>query len=255
MNLTNDSSTSGAITDFITDMSPNVNKTERIVSAAAGGGLIAFGIKTGGVTGTLLSVLGGALLFRGATGHCHLYEAAGINTSRDEPLGTQKSPYNRASLSGRVHVTEKIMIDRPASEVYRYWKNFDNFPLFMKHVENVTKNANDTWHWKVKAPLGTYVEWDARITSDIEDQRIGWQSTKDSQIPNSGVVEFVGTPENTTELTVTMIYEAPGGKFGEWAAWALGEEPSIQVTEDLQRFKELMENDEASSNASSAAAK
>src|SRR4051812_50016370 len=89
-----------SFTDFLTDMSPNVNNTERIISAAAGGALLAYGIKSGSVTRTLLSVLGGAMLFRGATGHCHMYEAAGINTRQDEPSGTQKSPFNRRSLSG-----------------------------------------------------------------------------------------------------------------------------------------------------------
>jgi uncharacterized membrane protein len=240
---------SESFTDFLTDMSPNVNTTERIISVAAGCALLAYGIKNGGVTGTLLSVAGGAMLYRAATGHCHLYDAAGINTLSDEPLGTQKSPYNRQALSGRVHVTETIRIDRPANEVYRFWKNFENFPQFMDHVESVTKNPDDTWHWVAKAPLGTTAEWDARITSDIQDQRIGWQSTKDSQIPNSGVVEFVGTPDDATELTVTMIYEAPAGKFGEWAAWALGEEPSIQVAEDLERFKELIERNPNASTA------
>jgi uncharacterized membrane protein len=149
-------------------------------------------------------------------------------------------------------VTETIHIDRPANEVYRFWKNFENFPQFMEHVESVTKNPDDTWHWTAKAPLGTTVKWDARMTSDIEDQRIGWQSVQGSDIPNSGVVEFVGTPDDSTDLTVTMIYEAPGGKFGEWAAWMLGEEPSVQVAEDLERFKALME---ANPNASSATAR
>jgi uncharacterized membrane protein len=181
-----------------------------------------------------------------------MYEAAGINTRQDEPSGTQKSPFNRRPLSGRIHVTETIHIDRPANEVYRFWKNFENFPQFMEHVESVTKNPDDTWHWTAKAPLGTTVKWDARMTSDIEDQRIGWQSVQGSDIPNSGVVEFVGTPDDSTDLTVTMIYEAPGGKFGEWAAWMLGEEPSVQVAEDLERFKALME---ANPNASTATAR
>jgi len=255
MNSSNISSGSNSFTDFLTDMSPNVNNTERVISAAVGGGLLTYGLRNGGVVGTLLSVVGGALLFRGATGHCHMYDAAGINTLREEPLGSQKSPYNRNSLSGRVHVTEMIRIDRPANEVYRYWKNFENFPQFMQHVESVAHNPDDTWHWVARAPLGTTVEWDARVTSDIEDQRIGWQSTKNSEIPNSGVVEFVGTPDDSTELTVTMIYEAPAGKFGEWAAWALGEEPSVQVAEDLQRFKQLMERGDTTATASSATAK
>ena len=36
---------------------------------------------------------------------------------------------------------------------------------------------------------------------------------------------------------VTVTYEAPAGKLGEWIAWALGEEPSIQIADDLRRFK------------------
>lgn len=255
MNSSDNFSDSSSVIDFLTDMTPNVNNTERFVSAAAGGALLAYGIRNGGILGTALSVLGGVMLFRGATGHCHLYNAAGIDTRRNEPLGTQRSPFNRHSLSGRVHVTEKIRIDRPASEVYRFWKNFENFPEFMQHVESVTRNPDDTWHWRAKGPLGSDVEWDARVTSDIEDQRIGWQSTKGSEIPNSGVVEFMGTPDDRTELTVTMIYEAPGGKLGEWAAWALGEEPSVQVAEDLRRFKELMEKGKPAPTASSATAK
>src|SRR3954453_23817211 len=111
-------STFGSITDFITDMSPNVNSTEHIVSGAAGGALLSYGLKSGGVGGTLLSVLGGAMLFRGATGHCHMYDAMGIRTEGQEPLGSQRSPYNKRALSGRVHVAETIWIDRPANVVY-----------------------------------------------------------------------------------------------------------------------------------------
>jgi uncharacterized membrane protein len=255
MNMNNETSYLTSIKHFLTDMSPNVNRTERIASVAAGGALLGYGIKRGGWIGALSSAVGGEMLYRGTTGHCHLYDATGINTRGGEPLGTQKSPNDKTSLSGRIHVTENIRIDRPANVVYTAWKNFENFPRFMEHVESVTRNQDDTWHWVAKAPLGTSVEWDARVTSDIQDQRIGWQATKDSQIPNSGVVEFVGTPDDATDLTVTMIYEAPAGKFGEWVAWALGEEPHIQVADDLRRFKELVEKSESNLTASSASAK
>ena len=183
------------------------------------------------------------MLYRGATGHCHVYDAAGINTS-NVPEGTRKSPFKRGFLSGRIHVTEAVTINREISEVYQFWKNFENFPQFMKHVESVTKTGDDTWHWKAKAPLGMSVEWGASITSDIEDRRIGWQSLEGSDIANSGVVEFKPKMERGTQIKVTMIYEAPGGKLGEWAAWALGEEPSIQVADDLRRLKMLMETGE-----------
>ena len=54
------------------DPRQNVNSSERVVSTVAGGALIAFGVKQGGLLGASLSLLGGGLLHRGATGHCYL---------------------------------------------------------------------------------------------------------------------------------------------------------------------------------------
>lgn len=231
------------VTEFLTDMSTNVGSSERVVSAAAGGALLAYGLKHGGVGGTLMSVLGGAMLYRGATGHCHVYDAAGIDTSSNEP-GTRRSPFGRKALSGRVHVTKAVTINRPASELYQFWKNFENFPQLMKHLESVTQSGDNTWHWKAKAPLGMTVEWDAHLTSDVENERIGWESLERADIPNSGVVEFRPVMDRGTVVKVALTYDAPGGKLGEWLAWALGEEPSTQVADDLRRFKMLMETGE-----------
>jgi uncharacterized membrane protein len=231
------------ITDFLTDTSANVGGPERIVSAAAGGALLAYGLKNGGVGGTLLSVLGGAMLYRGATGHCHIYDAAGIDTAGRTAAG-KKRTFGGGLLSGKVHVKESVSVNQPVDEVYRFWKDFDNFPSFMQHVESVTRTGENLWHWKAKAPLGSTVEWDAELTSDQENDRIGWRSIGEYDIPNSGTVEFRDNGDRGTTVTITLTYEAPGGKLGEWVAWALGEEPSLQVAEDLRRFKMLMETGE-----------
>lgn len=230
-----------SLSTFLTDTSQNVNNVERVASAVAGGALLAYGLKQGGVAGTVMSVLGGGMLLRGTTGHCHVYDAAGINTS-DGPEGTRKSPFTRNSLfSGKVHVTKALTINKSAEELYTFWRNFENLPIFMRHLESVTTTDSKTSHWKAKAPLGQTVEWDAEVTSDVPNDRIGWKSLEGSDVANSGVIEFLPTRDRGTEVKVTLTYEAPGGKLGEWIAWALGEEPSIQVAEDLRRFKSLME--------------
>jgi uncharacterized membrane protein len=230
----------GSITEFLTDFSPNVGGAERAVSAAAGGALVAFGLKQGGAMGTLATVLGGGLLFRGATGHCHAYDAMGVNTA-GQGEGSKRSLYGHSLFSGRIHVAKAVTINKSPAELYQFWRNFENLPLFMKHLESVTRLDGNRSHWKAKAPLGTSVEWDAEMTSDVANERIGWQSVDGSDIANSGVVEFRPTVNRGTEVKVTMIYEAPGGKLGEWVAWLFGEEPSFQVKEDLRRFKQLME--------------
>jgi uncharacterized membrane protein len=230
-----------SLTGFLTDTSQNVNNVERFASLTAGGALVALGLKYGGVSGTLLSIIGGGMLFRGATGHCHLYDAAGIDTTRDSE-GRAKSPFTKSGLlSGKIHVTKALTINKSQAELYDHWRDFENLPGFMRHLESVEKTGDNTWHWKAKAPLGQTVEWDAELTSDIRNEKIGWKSLEGASIPNSGVVEFLPTRDRGTEMKVTMIYEAPGGKIGEWIAWALGEEPSSQIAEDLRRFKSLME--------------
>jgi len=227
-----------SLTTFLTDTSQNVNSVERAASAVAGGAILAYGLKHGGVGGTVLSLVGAGMLVRGATGHCHVYDALGVDTTETE----LRSPFSKSSLlTGKVHVTKALTINKSQAELYEFWRNVENLPIFMRHLESVTKIDEKTSHWKAKAPLGQTVEWDAELTSDVPNEKIGWKSLEGAFIPNSGVVEFLPTIERGTEVKVTLTYEAPGGKLGEWIAWALGEEPSIQVAQDLRRFKSLME--------------
>lgn len=216
----------------------NVGNTERIATAAGGGALIAYGLKRFDITGAILATVGAALAVRGATGQCSVYEALGIDTnSKTEGSGRGGSSW----LSGPVHVTKSVTINKSADELYSFWRNFENLPQFMTHLESVKKTGEKTSHWKAKAPLGSSVEWDAEITSDVENERIGWMSLEGSDIPNSGVVHFLPTTNRGTEVKVNMTYEPPAGKFGALVAKLFGEEPEQQVSEDLRRFKSLME--------------
>lgn len=238
-----------SLTDILTNTNTNVGDVERVVSSIGGGALLAYGIKRGDTFGILLSILGGGFALRGATGHCQIYDAIGINKSgggKDaENSGSKKSArsstWKDGLLSGKVHVTKALTINKSAAELYQFWHNFENLPQFMEHLEAVKNTGEKTSHWKAKAPLGQSVEWDAEITSDRENERIGWRSLEGADIANSGVVEFKPTINRGTEVKVTLIYEAPGGNLGAMLAKLFGEEPSQQVYGDLYRFKSLME--------------
>jgi uncharacterized membrane protein len=235
--------------EFLTKMNTNVSPVERFISATTGGVLLAYGLKRGGALGTVFSLLGGSLAFRGTTGHCHMYDAMGIDTnegetaSRNFTSGKSKT-YENGLLSGKVHVSKSLTINKSPAELYSFWHNFENLPQFMEHLESVKTTGEKTSHWKAKAPLGQSVEWDAETTSDQENVRIGWRSLEGADIPNSGVVEFLPTANRGTEVKVTMTYEAPGGALGAMFAKLFGEEPSQQVYGDLYRFKSLMESGE-----------
>ncbi len=241
-----------SITDILTNTQTNVGSAERFASAVAGGALLAYGMKRGDTLGILLSVLGGGVALRGATGHCQVYDAMDVDTSgvpknknfAGSKTGSKSPTYQNGLLSGKVHVSKSLTINKSPAELYSFWRNFENLPQFMEHLESVKNLDGKKSHWKAKAPLGKSVEWDAEVTSEQENSRIGWRSLEGADIPNSGVVEFKPTTNRGTEVKVSLTYEAPGGALGAMFAKLFGEEPSQQVYGDLYRFKSLMESGE-----------
>ena len=138
-------------------------------------------------------------------------------------------------------VEKSIRVAAPVDEVYRFWRNFENFPRFMEHVEEVRLTDPDgkMSHWKLKGPLGVTVEYDAELAKDEPNKTIGWNSTGGS-IETTGAVTFADTGDNTQVNVVMQWYDPPAGRIGE-ALSRLLQNPDKMLEEDLQRFKRLVE--------------
>lgn len=228
-----------SVTDFLTDTSTNVSTAERVASTTTGGVLIAYGVSRKDWLGALLSVAGGALALRGVTGHCQVYDALEVDTNKKSLASRAKNWFDQ-----KVEVVKSVNINKPAAELYKFWRNFENLPQFMDHLEAVKVIDEKHSEWTAKAPLGMQVSWKATITNDMENRRINWQSDEEADVPNRGMVEFMDDGNNGTVVKVSLKYEPPGGKLGELAAYFLTEEPDTQVEEDLRNFKRLMETGE-----------
>lgn len=218
----------------------NVDDAERALSAIGGGLLLAGGLARGNLAGLALAALGGGLLYRGLTGHCSLYAALGTGTTEDAGRG----PVSSVPAGQGVKIAEAVTINKPAAELYRHWRDLANLPRIMSHLESVTANGERS-HWVAKAPLGRKVEWDAEIVNDKPDELIAWRSLEGADVPNAGSVQFRPAPGNRgTEVIVTLKYDPPLGQLGGAIAWLAGEEPSVQVRDDLRRLRQLMETGE-----------
>jgi len=214
----------------------NIGETERFLSGLVGGGLLVTALMRRGLSGAVLAVLGAALLQRGVTGHCMMYEALGAST---DALGRRKVPTGRA-----VKTQQRIRIERPPEELYRFWRNVENLPRIMSDLESVHSINSRLSHWVVKAiPMGgPTVEWDAEIINEIEGELIGWRSLRGSDVDHAGSVRFERAADGrATDVTVTLQYAPPGGLAGTLLAKMLGEDPERKIQQDLQRFKETME--------------
>jgi uncharacterized membrane protein len=223
----------------------NVGETERIASLVGGSVLAIAGLTRGSLSGLGLAAIGGALAYRGITGHCSLYGALGMSTA--EPRG----PATGVRAQHGYKLERTLLINRPAEELYRFWRSLENLPRIMHHLESVTMTSDRLSHWKAQGPLGTSVEWDAEIHNEREGEMIAWRSIEGSQIDTAGSVHFESAPGGRgTIMRVSMKYDPPLGKVGATIASMLGDGLEHQLDTDLRDFKRLMEAGEVSSAGS-----
>lgn len=175
----------------------------------------------------------------------------------DAPLSSAKSANPTAAngehleaRKGDVLVGRSVTINRPREELYDFWRNFSNLPHFMHNIRSVTVGDAGRSHWVVEAPGGKTVEWDSTLTADEPGRLIAWRSDEGAGVRNSGEVEFSDSPDGRgTVVTVTLVYDPPGGNVGKLIAKLFQKEPKVQARQDLRRFKQLMETGEISTAA------
>ena len=109
----------------------------------------------------------------------------------------------------------------------------------MGGIDEVRQDGPNKLFWRAKIG-GKEKEWEAKITEQVSNERIAWQSIEGA--PNRGAVTFEQVDVSLTRVTLKMEYDPEG--LLEQAGDALGI-PLGQVEEDLSRFRDLMENRES----------
>ena len=217
----------------------NVPETERWISAIAGGALLTYGLKT---QGTALRVVTGVaaagLLHRAVTGHCMLYSALDINRAEDRS-GVVSVRHGHGNK-----IEKSVTIDKPAHELYQWWRNLQNLEQILPNIKSVQVDGNRS-HWTIEGPGHMTFEWDAEIYVEQEDELIAWRSLESSEVRHAGSVIFQDAPQGRgVEVKVIINYEPPGGVLGSQIAKLIGDHPEAQLEEALTRFKQLMETGE-----------
>ena len=219
----------------------NVGSAERLLSTGAGAMLLVTGLSRRSLPGLLMAAIGGGLMYRGITGHCYTYAMLDMNTADND--AAEPSDY----FESGIHVEQSFSINKSPWELYQYWRDFNNLPRIMSHLESVRVIDDNRSHWVAKAPAiaGGTVEWDAEIINDEPNALIAWRSLDNADVHNAGSVRFVPGPDDRgTEVKVVIDYIPPAGRVGSWIASLFGEAPQQQIREDLRRFKAFMETGE-----------
>ncbi len=166
-------------------------------------------------------------------------------TALDVYCGQQLSRGSQPALaaaSGSVRISKAIIVNRPPEEVYAFWRNLENFPRFMDHLEDIQVIDNTRSHWRAVAPAGIRLEWDSEITREEANTLIAWRSVPGSEMEHAGSVRFERAPGGRgTIVRVKLEYAPPGGAVGAAIARILGSEPGLEIERALRLMKQILE--------------
>lgn len=214
---------------IISTLSANLGVSERVLSLAGGSWLLYRALKKK-ETGIMQTAAAGFMLFRGVTGYGLIAE--------------DNRQSRRLNKNRKMSINTRMKINMPREEIYEYWRNLENLPLFMDHLESVTEKDDKTSEWKAKLPAGIgSVSWKSEIIDEEPNEHLSWRSLPDSTIENEGSVKFREVGEFETQVDATITYSAPMGKAGEKVAQFFNPQVERMVRDDLRNFKKHMEID------------
>jgi uncharacterized membrane protein len=207
------------------------------LESSRGGFTAAGGASTLRMAGIVLGMYG--LVRRGALGAVLRTVAAGMLARAAGHYGSGSSGLG-SDRRRAVDIQKTLHIDAPVEQVYAFWSNYENFPLFMSHVREVEDLGSGRSHWSVKGPGGLPIEWNATLTQQTPNEVIAWRSEAGSMLENAGMIRF--TPSGTgTRVDLRLCYHPPIGGAGQAVAELLGTDPRGKLNEDLGRMKSLLE--------------
>jgi uncharacterized membrane protein len=188
-----------------------------------GGALAVYGLTRRGAFGSLLRTLGAGMLV--GVGGGEAYSGSGLSS-----LDRRRA----------VDIQKTLHINAPVEQVYEFWSNYENFPLFMSHIREVEDLGEGRSHWSVSGPGGVPIEWTATVTQQTPNEVIAWRSDPGSMLENAGIIRFVATGSGT-RVDLRFCYHPPAGGAGQAVAELLGSDPRGKLNEDLGRMKTLLE--------------
>lgn len=108
------------------------------------------------------------------------------------------------------NIVEEIDIGAPIDLTYDLWTQFEDFPSFMKKVEDVQQESDTEMEWKAQV-FWSHRKWRSEIIEQVPEKRIIWKSRAEKGHVNGAVTFHELAPEMTRVLVVLQYY--PQGFF------------------------------------------
>jgi uncharacterized membrane protein len=210
----------GSLESLLSDFIPSDTSSaaQRWAPILAGGTLALIGLSRKSAFGYGLAAAGSALAFYGSRSN----DAATESVARGS-----------------------VLLNSTPEEAYSRYRDFEDFPTFMHHLQSVIKIGDRQYRWTALGPMDIPIQWDAEIWDEQVGEFISWRSMPGSALTMEGTVRFEAVPAHRgTSLRAVTRFEHPAGELGRAVAKLFGKDPSFLMQQDLRRFKALVETGE-----------
>jgi uncharacterized membrane protein len=188
--------------------------------------------------------LGGALLGLGGdrrTRAAMRIFGVGLIAFAAQPL-LEKRVQTAGEKRRRVSFKSVIDVARPVSEVFAFFKNFENFARVMGGVRSVIDYEDGRSRWEVFTPSGGTIAWDAVVTKYVPNSVIAWASVPRSDVDTTGLVRFTPLPAGWTRLEIAFTYRPARTELSDAVHSLLGRRPSRRLRADLEHARVYIES-------------
>lgn len=216
----------------------NISQQEKLLSLGGGALLSLLSFGSGGAKGLLGLGIGASLVYRGVTGHCHLYDMLGVSTA-------ERGPATAVPAQLGTHFETALNVQASPEQLYGYFEDLKRLPDVMEHVKSVNVQPDGRTEWVAVDPFGRELRWETELVNQEANSLIAWKSVPGGDLETAGSIRLKRLPHDRgTAMVVTLKYNPPGGKAGELASWLTGHSFQHQIQEDLRRLKRAVESGE-----------
>lgn len=197
-----------------------------------GGAVMVYGLTRSGLSRLFLMGVGAGITYMGLK----------KNDLLEGDFNLKRMAMHTKASEG-VEVSSSVTVDLPVEEVYRFWRELENLPRFLDHIEEIRQLGQGRSHWKARLPRGIELEWESKLIEERENELLAWKTVEGSDIYNEGYITFqpaFGGKEGT-EVHARIIYRPPAGEIGAKVADFFEAIPRQVIKEDLRSFKQLLE--------------
>jgi uncharacterized membrane protein len=151
-------------------------------------------------------------------------------------------------------IEARVTIQRSIDDVFRFYRDFKNLPLFLGDVIAIEPLDRATYRWTIQGPLRVRVKWTVKVTEEDTDELIRYETVASPGLRTYWEIHFATGPD-AGQTEVREVMTTPLGRVGRAALALIGKFPAEEVASNLHRLKEVMETGRVSDTSYAVAGK